>query len=169
MPIQLCRPVFEQSIGKSVRFRQNERPEIRSVVTEVRDPADPITRFLASPAFGVVGASPRRHKYGNKVLRCYQQAGRRAIPVNPRETEIEGAACVASVLELPDDVKSLSVITPPAVTERVVEEAISKGIEHVWMQPGAESDQAVAACEAAGINVIADGSCVLVVLGYRER
>ena len=27
----------------------------------------------------------------------------------------------------------------------------------------------VAACEAAGIHVIADGSCVLVVLGYSER
>lgn len=131
-------------------------------------PHDPIARFLESPAYGVVGASPHRHKYGNKVLRCYQQAGRRAIPVNPREAEIEGAASVASVLELPDDVKSLSVITPPAVTERIVEQAIAKGIEHIWMQPGAESSRAVAACEAAGLNVIADGSCVLVVLRYRE-
>jgi uncharacterized protein len=134
----------------------------------MRDVHDSIQRFLESAAFGVVGASPRRHKYGNKVLRCYQQSGRRAIPVNPREPEIEGAVCVASVLDLPDDVQSISVITPPPVTERVVEEAIRKGIEHVWMQPGAESERAVAACEAAGINVIADGSCVLVVLGYRE-
>jgi predicted CoA-binding protein len=129
---------------------------------------DSIARFLESPAFGVAGASRRRHKYGNKVLRCYQQAGRRAIAVNPRETEIEGAPCVASALELPDEVKSLSVITPPAVTERIVEQAITKGIENVWMQPGAESPAAIAACEAAGINVIADGSCLLVVLGYRE-
>jgi len=73
------------------------------------------------------------------------------------------------VLDLPDDVQSISVITPPPVTERVVEQAIRRGIKHVWMQPGAESERAVAACEAAGINVIADGSCVLVVLGYRER
>lgn len=131
--------------------------------------ADQISRFLASPAFGVVGASSRRHKYGNKVLRCYQQNGRRAIPVNPREQVIEGATCVPSVLELPDDVMSISVITPPAITERVVEEAARKGIENVWMQPGAESEQAIATCEAAGINVIADGSCVLVVLGYREQ
>ena len=130
---------------------------------------DPIDRFLASPAFGVVGASPRREKYGNKVLRCYQQAGRRAIPVNPREAEIEGVPCVASVLDLPDEVKSISVITPPAVTEQVVQQAISKGIQNVWMQPGAESEAAVTACRQAGINVIADGSCVLVVLGYRER
>jgi predicted CoA-binding protein len=129
---------------------------------------DAIARFLASPAFGVVGASPRRHKYGNKVLRCYQQNGRRAIPVNPREPVIEGADSVASVLDLPDDVKSISVITPPAVTERVVQQAISKGIENVWMQPGAENDASVEACRRAGINVIADGSCVLVVLGYRD-
>jgi predicted CoA-binding protein len=135
----------------------------------MRDTDDPIERFLTSPAYGVVGASLRRHKYGNKVLRCYQQNGRRVIPVNPRETVIEGATCVATVLDLPDDVQSISVITPPPVTERVVDEAIRRGIKHVWMQPGAESDQAVAACEAAGINVIADGSCVLVVLGYRER
>ncbi|MGB5102821.1 MAG: CoA-binding protein [Steroidobacteraceae bacterium] len=131
--------------------------------------ADQISRFLESPAFGVVGASLRRHKYGNKVLRCYQQNGRRAIPVNPREQVIEGAACVASVSDLPDDLKSISVITPPAITERVVEEAARKGIENVWMQPGAESERAIATCEAAGINVIADGSCVLVVLGYREQ
>ncbi len=130
---------------------------------------DPIARFLESPAYGVVGASPRRHKYGNKVLRCYQQAGRPAIPVNPREEKIEGAACVGSVLELPGAVKSISIITPPRVTERVIEEVIRSGIENVWMQPGAESDAAVAMCEAAGINVIADGSCVLVVLGYREK
>jgi len=116
-----------------------------------------------------VGASPRRHKYGNKVLRCYQQNGRRAIPVNPHEREVEGSACVASVLDLAEDVRSISVITPPPVTERVVDEAIRKGIRNVWMQPGAESERAVAACKAAGINVIADGSCVLVVLGYRER
>jgi uncharacterized protein len=130
---------------------------------------DPIERFLESKAFGVVGASARRHKYGNKVLRCYQQAGRRAIPVNPREPEIEGVACAASVLDLPAEVKSISVITPPAVTDRIVRDAILKGIENVWMQPGAESEASVEACRKAGINVIADGSCVLVVLGYRER
>jgi predicted CoA-binding protein len=132
-------------------------------------PQDPIERFLLSRAYGVVGASSRRHKYGNKVLRCYQQAGRRAIPVNPREAEIEGLPCVASVLDLPDEVKSISVITPPAITERIVADAIARGIDNVWMQPGAESAASVEACREAGINVIADGSCVLVVLGYRER
>ncbi len=129
---------------------------------------DRIAKFLSSPAFGVVGASTSREKYGNKVLRCYLQKGRRAVPVHPREAAIEGVPCVASVADLPADVQSLSVITPPPVTEQIVEQAIARGVRNVWMQPGAESPRAVARCEAAGVNVIADGTCVLVVLGYRD-
>ncbi|MEW6488189.1 MAG: CoA-binding protein [Thermodesulfobacteriota bacterium] len=132
-------------------------------------PDERIQQFLAAPAFAVAGASADRSKFGNKVLRCYLQKGRRVFPVHPKESAIEGLPCVARVADLPDEVQGLSVVTPPAVTEQVVEDAIARGIGNVWMQPGAESPAAVARCEAAGINVIADGSCVLVVLGYREE
>ena len=128
-----------------------------------------IETFLAAPAFGVVGASSNRDKYGNKVLRCYQQKGRKVIPVNQKEAQIEGIPCVATVAALPPDVTSISIITPPAVTEGIVEEAIAHGIRNIWMQPGAQSPAAIAACEKQGVNVIADGSCVLVVLGYHEH
>lgn len=131
--------------------------------------ADKIEKFLDSPAFGVVGASSKPYKYGNKVMRCYLQNNRKAVPVNPVEKQIEGFDCVARVSELPDEVKSISVITPPQVTEKVVDEAIARGIENIWMQPGAESPPAVARAEKAGLNVIADGSCVLVVMGYRDH
>ena len=127
---------------------------------------DQIRTFLVSEAFGVVGASSRRDKYGNKVLRCYQQNGYRAIPVNPVEKEIEGVAVVASVTELPDFVQSISLITPPQITEKIVEQAVARGIQYVWMQPGAESPAAIEFCLQQGVNVIADGSCVLVALGY---
>lgn len=128
-----------------------------------------IDRFLSSPAFGVVGASVDRRKYGNKILRCYQQNGKVAVPVNPNEPEIEGAACVSSVADLPAEVKSISMITPPAVTAKLVPAAIERGIENIWMQPGAEHPDAVALCLEKGINVIADGSCLLVVLGYSDH
>jgi predicted CoA-binding protein len=128
-----------------------------------------INQFLSATAFGVAGASSNRHKYGNKVLRCYLQHGKEAVPVNPNEAEIEGVACVKSVQDLPPEVKSLSMITPPAVTEQIVPLAIARGIENIWMQPGAESPVAVALCREKGVNVIADGSCLLVVLGYHEH
>jgi predicted CoA-binding protein len=128
-----------------------------------------IDLFLNSASFGVVGASADRGKYGNKVLRCYLQHGKRVIPVNPKDAVIEGIAAVKSVTDLPDEVKSISVITPPKITEQVVAEAIIKGIASIWMQPGAESPAAVKLCRDAGINVIADGSCILVVLGYHDH
>jgi predicted CoA-binding protein len=129
---------------------------------------DPIEQFLAAPAFGVVGASTNRHKYGNKVLRCYLQDNRHVFPVNPNEQTIEGLQCISSVLDLPENVNSLSIITPPAITEQIVQQAQQKGIANIWMQPGAESSAAVDFCRQHGINVIADGSCLLVVLHYHE-
>ncbi len=128
-----------------------------------------IKQFLAAPAFGVVGASANRDKYGNKVLRCYQQNGRTVIPVNPNETAIEGIPCAATVNDLSADVTSISMITPPAVTAKLVPLVIEKGIQNIWMQPGAEHPDAVALCRQRGVNVIADGSCLLVVLGYHDH
>ncbi len=127
-----------------------------------------IQQFLSSPAFGVAGASSNRAKYGNKVLRVYLQNHKKVFPINPNEKIIEGVNCVSSVSELPAEVQSLSIITPPPITEKIVEQAIAKGIKNIWMQPGAESPAAVANCEKNNINVIADGSCVLVTLHFHE-
>jgi predicted CoA-binding protein len=129
--------------------------------------SEQIAKFLSSPAFAVAGASANRAKYGNMVVRCYQQQGKEVIPVHPLEKEIEGLACVDSVTALPATVRSLSIITPPQVSEKIVAAAIAHGIENIWMQPGAESPAAVALCRAHGVNVIADGTCLLVVLGFR--
>ena len=131
--------------------------------------ADRIVAFLASGSFAVVGASTDRSKYGNKVLRCYQQHGRKAYPVNPKAPEVEGLRAYPSLAALPEPVSAISVITPPAATEQVVREAHAAGVKHVWMQPGAESDEAIRTAEALGMNVIADGPCLLVVMGYQEH
>jgi len=128
-----------------------------------------IQAFLESGPFAVVGASSDREKYGNKVLRCYQQHGLEVFPINPRASEIEGLAAYPSLDALPKPVKAISVITPPKITEAVVKEAIQAGVKHIWMQPGAEHPDAIRAAEAAGLNVIANGPCLLVVLGFRDH
>lgn len=133
------------------------------------DVQERIEQFLKGDAFAVVGASKVRSKYGNKVLRCYQQHGLRVFAVNPRDTEVEGAPCVRDLLSLPEPVHGVSIITPPAITEQIVEDAAAAGIKHVWMQPGAESKRAIERCRELGLEVIAGGPCLLVVLGYRER
>lgn len=127
-----------------------------------------IEKFLQSPAFGVVGASSNRTKFGNKVLRCYLQHQKKVYPVNPHESNIEGQTCIAHVKDLPKEVKSLSIITPPAITTQVVKEALLAGIENIWLQPGAESVEAIQMCQEKGINIIAKGPCLLVTLGFKE-
>ncbi len=124
--------------------------------------------FLAGGPHAVVGASRDRDKYGNKVLRCYLQHGRRVFPVNPQAAQIEGLAAYGDLGTLPEPVHGISVITPPRISEWVIEQAAALGIEQVWMQPGAESIAAIARAEAAGMSAIADGSCILVELGYAD-
>lgn len=127
-----------------------------------------IRAFLESGPYAVVGATSNRDKYGNKVLRCYQQHGLEAFPINPRAAEIEGLKAYPGLESLPKRVTGISVITPSGITEAVVQEAIRAGVKRIWMQPGAESPEAIRAAEAAGIEVIAGGPCLLVVLGYRD-
>jgi predicted CoA-binding protein len=130
---------------------------------------DGIERFLQSKAFGVVGASKDRQKYGNKVLRCYLQQHKAVYPIHLSETTIEGVNCLQKIAELPAEVESLSIITPPPVTEKIVDQAIAgKHIKNIWMQPGAESEKAVENCKKHNINIIYGGPCLLVVLGYHE-
>ncbi|MDT8421472.1 MAG: CoA-binding protein [Desulfuromonadales bacterium] len=128
--------------------------------------AKKIEHFFASAAFGVAGASRRRDKFGNKVLRCYIANGLRAIPVHPAEQVIEGLDCVRSISALPAEVISLSIITPPHITETLVREALVRGIENIWMQPGAESQAAVDFCLENDITPIYGGPCLLVELGF---
>ena len=127
-----------------------------------------IDAFLSGTVYAVVGASTDRSKYGNKVLRCYLQNGRTVYPVHPKEGTIEGRTSYPDLRQLPEPVHGVSIITPPAVTERIVEDLPASGAAWVWMQPGAESDAAVKRAEALGLEVIAGGPCLLVALGYRE-
>ena len=50
----------------------------------------------------------------------------------------------------------------------MVEGAAAAGVKRIWMQPGAESDAAVARAEELGLAVIAGGPCLLVALGFRD-
>jgi uncharacterized protein len=127
-----------------------------------------IEGYLAGGPYAVVGASRDRDKYGNKVLRAYQQRGLEVYPVNPKETEIEGQKVFADLAAIPTAIRGISIVTPPSISEQVVVDAAEAGVAFVWMQPGAESPKAIQEAEKLGMTVIADGSCILVALGYRE-
>lgn len=126
--------------------------------------AERIDAFLDGSPHAVAGASNDRAKFGNKVLRAYLRHERPAYPVNPTESEIEGRKAYPTLKDLPEVPHGVSIITPPPITERLVDDALEIGVKHIWMQPGAESEAAVQRAIAAGANVIAGGPCLLVEL-----
>ncbi len=124
--------------------------------------------FLNASTFAVAGASKDRSKYGNKVFRAIIASGRTAYPLNPKATEVEGAPAFASIANLPVVPESLSIVTPPHVTREVIQQAIAAGVKNIWMQPGAEDSKGSQAARDAGLNVIDDGSCILVLLSIER-
>ena len=124
---------------------------------------DEINKFFSSPAYAVVGASEDRKKFGNRVFQFMKAREFVVYPVNPGHDTVEGATCFATVMELPDDVKSVITVVPPKVTEHVLEDCIRKGIQGVWMQPGSESKDAIALAGKYGISVV-HRECVMMFL-----
>lgn len=125
--------------------------------------------FLNASSFAVAGASRDREKYGNRVFRALVGSGRATIPVNPNAIEVEGVRAVAVLSKVDPLPQALSIVTPPDVTRRIIESALELGIQHIWVQPGAEEATSSAAARQAGINIIDDGSCILVALTLLVR
>ena len=95
--------------------------------------------FLESSEYAVVGASADPTKFGNKVLMWYKthKPHAKLYPIHPKATEIEGLPALKNLSLLPNPTgTSVSIITPPAISQGVVEEAIRLGVKSVWLQPG---------------------------------
>lgn len=122
-----------------------------------------IESFFSASAYAVVGVSADRKKFGNSVFRTMKQKGFTVYPVHPSLESVEGEKCFATVSALPAEVTSIVTVVPPAVTTRVVEEAMTKGVRHIWMQPGSNSTAAADAARTAGATVV-DGECILMFL-----
>ncbi len=120
-----------------------------------------ISDFVNRRIWAVVGASRDRSKFGNRVFRSLRDAGYTVYPVNPKGGMLEEAQIYPSLAELPEPPEVVDMVVPPAVTERVVEEAHRLGLTRIWMQPGAESEAAIAYCHKHGIEVVHD-ACAMV-------
>ena len=120
--------------------------------------------MLASNSFAVVGASRDPDKYGFLVYHSLKSAGKTAVAVNPKAIEVDGDRCYPSLSDLPAMPEVAVMVVPPAVTETAVAECTRLGIRQIWMQPGAESVAAIAACRENDIQVVAGGPCLMVLL-----
>ena len=111
----------------------------------------------------VIGASCRRHKFGNRAVRAFLRQGYTVVPINPHEAEVEGLKTYASVLDVPGAIDMATLYVPPDIGERVIEEIARKHIPEVWLNPGAESEALIARARALDIQPIV--ACSIVGIG----
>ena len=117
------------------------------------------------PTVAILGASADRSKFGNKAVRAFLARGYIVYPVNPKGGEVEGLPVRHSLADIPPDVKldRISVYLPPAVGLKMLPQIAARGCAELWLNPGSESDELVAAAEKAGLNVIQ--ACSIVAIG----
>jgi len=111
----------------------------------------------------IIGASTDRQKFGNKAVRAFCQQGYEVYPVNPKEAEIEGLPAFKSIRDVPVRPQMISVYLPPPALLKVLPDIAARGCDELWLNPGTESDEILAAAERLGLNVVQ--ACSIVGVG----
>ena len=125
---------------------------------------DLIKEFLNKKnIIAVIGASNNKSKYGNKIFHELLDYGYNVVPVNPKETEIDGIKCYPSLKEIPTKPDVINTVVPPKVTFKIVKQAKKLSINKVWMQPGSESEETITFCKKNNIKVLS-GVCIMLSL-----
>ncbi len=119
-----------------------------------------VARFLSLEKYAIAGVSRDPKKFGQTMFKDLRKKGMDVVPVNPLTDIIDGVRCYSSVSELPPDVRGVILMTPKEETLAVARDAISHGIQDLWIQQGAETKSLVAELEKENVNLI-HNQCIM--------
>jgi predicted CoA-binding protein len=110
----------------------------------------------------VVGASNNPSKYGNIIVNDLLAHGYEVFPVNLRQATIAGIPAYRSLAEVPKPMDIVNVVTPPAVTLRILEDAAAAKLDLVWLQDGSFDAAVLLAAAKAPFRTV-HHACIMVV------
>lgn len=111
----------------------------------------------------IVGASTRRHKFGNKAVRGYAQSGWTVLPVHPTATEIEGIPAYASLRDITGPVDRIALYVPPEVGRTLLEDIAALEHDELFVNPGAGDAELFAEARERGLDPL--DACAIVAVG----
>ncbi|MFW5938688.1 MAG: CoA-binding protein [Halanaeroarchaeum sp.] len=120
-----------------------------------------LDRLLDADTVAVIGCSTTPGKAAHDVPAYLQRQGYRVVPVNPFADEILGETAYDSLAEVDTDIDLVDVFRPsdevPEILDAVRERHAVRGdAGAAWLQLGISHDEAAAAAEADGIEVVQD-------------
>jgi predicted CoA-binding protein len=106
----------------------------------------------------VVGASPKPNRASHGVMAFLQQAGYRAIPVNPAAAgqTILGETVYAALGDIPVPVDMVDVFRRAEDTPPVARDAVASGAKSLWLQLGIANPETAEIATAGGLDVVMD-------------
>jgi predicted CoA-binding protein len=127
--------------------------------TELARYQDPLATqrvLLAAKTIAIVGLSGNALRASYFVAFYLQRHGYRIIPVNPRETQILGERCYATLHEVPVPIDIVNVFRAPAALPGIAAEAVAIGAHCLWCQFGVINEEGARLAERGGLTVIMD-------------
>jgi predicted CoA-binding protein len=116
-----------------------------------------------SRTIALVGASPRRERPSNTVMRYLLGAGYRVIPVRPvGPPEILGQTRVPSLAEIEEPIDLVDVFRRSEFCADVARQAVAAGAGALWLQLGIVSAEAREIAETAGLDYV-ENQCAAIV------
>jgi len=107
---------------------------------------DNIQPFLSQRVIAVVGVSTNGGKYGNIVMSDLKNKGYIVYGINAKGGHFGDQILYPTIADAPEKPDMVVFVVPPAVTEKLLKEVKALAINRVWMQPGAESENAIDYC-----------------------
>jgi predicted CoA-binding protein len=128
---------------------------------------DGALNMLALSRWALVGATNNPERAAYDILHLLHSRGYRVFPVTPRLREIEGFPTWPDVASLPEVPDVINLVVNPAAGIEALKQAHVAGVRHVWVQPGAESEEIRSYCREHHLHLVE--GCVLVVLRSRPE
>ena len=119
-------------------------------------------------SIALIGASTNKEKFGYKILVDLDNKGHVVIPINNKETEIEGKKVFKKVNEISDCPSIINFVVPPNIGFQITKDLVESGYDNFWYQPGAESDEISEYLDSKNKNYI-DDKCIMVVSNLIDK
>jgi predicted CoA-binding protein len=120
-----------------------------------------LDRLLDADTIAVIGCSTTPGKAAHDVPAYLQRHGYRIVPVNPFADEVLDEPAFDALADVEAEIDLVNVFRPseevPEILEAVRERHAERGdAGAAWLQLGISHDEAAAAAEADGIEVVQD-------------
>jgi uncharacterized protein len=112
--------------------------------------------LLEAKTIAIVGLSSNPLRASYFVGFYLQRHGYRVIPVNPKESEILGEKCYASLRDVPVPVDIVDVFRQPSALPGIARDAVAIRAKCLWCQFNVINEEGARIAEEGGVAVIMD-------------